>query len=74
MDDAVQDSEDVLVGFKPLLELDILVPKWVREEVKADTLGSSFKQPMPLRSVSARVRRGKQGEGRRREANTVCMS
>lgn len=41
MDDAAQNGEDVIVGFQPLLEFEVLVPEGMRKEVETNTVCST---------------------------------
>ena len=48
VDNPTQDSKDLVVGLKALLELDILIPKGMCEEVKSNALRTSFEESMKV--------------------------
>lgn len=62
MDNAGQDAENSILGFKALLKLDVLVPEWMRQEVKANTIGASFEQSRFCLSVVVTQAEGRAGE------------
>jgi hypothetical protein len=43
----------VVLVIKALLELDILVPKWMRKEVLATAFCAAFEKPRIVRSASS---------------------
>lgn len=43
--DASMYSKDAILGLLPLFVLNVLVPKWVSEEVQPNQGGSAFKKP-----------------------------
>lgn len=49
MDDPTQDGKDLVLGLQAFLELDILIPEGMREEIKPDAIRTSLKESMKVR-------------------------
>ena len=55
-DDLAKNLEDVILVIKALLELNVLVPEGMRQEVLTTTFGAAFKKPEIVRSASSHAR------------------
>lgn len=66
LNDARQDSKDLIMCFEALLKLNVLVPERMGEEVQSDTASASLKQSCDLSvklSSNAKDRTGGRGRG-----------
>lgn len=46
MDDTVKYRKDFVIRLESLFKLQVFVPKWMRQEVKANAAGTSLEQPI----------------------------
>lgn len=40
-----------VISFDAFLELKVLIPEWMSQEVEADTIGTSFEEPTEIWSI-----------------------
>ena len=49
MNDTCKNRKDLIVGLKPLLELNVLIPEGMGEEIETDTARTSFEKPSVIK-------------------------